>query len=126
MKIDHLELTHSDREKLLSPVGWLNDRIVLAAQMLLKKQSPWCGGLQDTILGQTLSFQVETTEFIQILHSGFGHWLTISTLGVDGDKDVMVYDSLYPSVGTYIQKQIAALLHTREPEIKVHMMDMQI
>ena len=38
----------------------------------------------------------------------------------------MVYDSLYPSVGTYIQKQIAALLHTREPEIKVHMIDMQI
>ena len=63
---------------------------------LLKKQFPSRGGFQDTILGQLLSFRVETTELVQILHDGHEHWLTISTIGVDSNAEVMVYNSKYP------------------------------
>ena len=35
-------------------------------------------GLQNTLLGSTLSFDVMTDEFVQVLHSSGNHWLTIS------------------------------------------------
>ena len=40
-----------------------------------------------------------------------GHWLTISTIGTS-HFDVHVYDSMYPSAGTLVKPQTAALLHT--------------
>ena len=61
-----------------------------------------------------------------VVHNGFGHWLTLTNIGADGDAEVMVYDSLYPSIGTFLQKQIATLLRTREKEIKVNIMNMQV
>ena len=37
-----------------------------------------------------------------------------------------MYDSLYPWIGTFVQKQIATLLRTRGKEIKVNIMNMQV
>ena len=70
-------LTDVDRATLLSPVGWLNDNLIVAAQNLLKKQSSM-PGFQDTYLGQSLGFEIQRGEFIQIFHDGYGHWLMIS------------------------------------------------
>ena len=65
-------------------------------------------------------------EYVQVIHNGFGHWLTITNIGAESDAEVMVYDSLYPSIGTFVQRQIAALLHTEQKKIKVNTTNMQI
>ena len=86
----------------MSPAGWLSDPIIDAAQLLLKKKCK-LPGFQETSYGMTLAFDVQRREFIQILHDGFGHWLTISTIGATNPGEVFVYDSMYPSVGTNVQ-----------------------
>lgn len=60
---------------------WLTGAIINTAQMLIKKAYPVADGFQDVLLGQTLGFEVKSSEFIQVLHTGRGHWLTISTIG---------------------------------------------
>ena len=69
-------LSADDRETLLNPVGWLNDRLVSAAQSMLRNQFQVLG-MQDTSLGHTLAFDILTTEFVQILHDGHAHWLLV-------------------------------------------------
>ena len=130
MKIYHLELTHSDREKLLSPVGWLNDRIIVLAahaDAIEKAISMvWRASRHNSRTDPQLSsennriYPDSAWQWIQTLPNNFYSW------GWWRQRRDGVYDSLYPSVGTYIQKQIAALLHTRKPEITVHMRNMQM
>ena len=62
----------------------------------------------------------------QVVHNGFGHWLTVTNIGAESAAEVMVYDSLYPSISMFMQKQIATLLHTSQKEIKVNIMNMQV
>ena len=45
-----------------------------------------------------MGFQVVSDEFVQIVHDGFGHWLTITNIGAS---------------------QIAAWLKTTESEIRI-------
>ena len=73
-----------------------------------------------------MAFKVESGSFVQILYNGYGHWLAITNIGAEGEDEVLVYDSLYPSVSTCVHKQIAALLHTNNREIRVKIVDMQI
>ena len=47
-----------------------------------------------------------TTEFVQILHDGHAHWLLVSTVGAKRNK-VIVYDSMYLSIGSHTRNQIA-------------------
>ena len=56
-------LSGNDRAILLSPVTWLNDNIVTAAQILLKSETS-CGGLQQPTLGQSLGFDIMREEFV--------------------------------------------------------------
>ena len=84
-KTDEYELSQNDREILLHPAAWLNDMNISAAQSLLKKQNLLC-------LGQTCGFDIQSEEFIQILHDGHGHWLTVSTVGAEDGAEVYVYD----------------------------------
>ena len=86
------KLSTAERDILLNPVGYLNDSIIAAAQALLKNQSISQGGFQDTVLGLTCNFQIETEEFVQILFNGHNHWLVISTVGAVDDSEVFVYD----------------------------------
>ena len=66
-----------------------------------------------------MGFKVECGSFVQILYNGHGHWLTITNIGAEGHDEVLVYDSLYPTVSTCVHKQIAALLHTNKREIRI-------
>ena len=50
----------------------------------------------------------------------------VSTVGAKNDGEVYVYDSMYPSVGTYTKKQIASILCTEQSEIELHIMDVQM
>jgi hypothetical protein len=123
--IKDMKLYKFDREVLLSPTGWITDGIVNAAQSLLKKQFPAVPGLQSVSLGLVMSFDIQEGEFIQILHTGNNHWLTISTIGMKHPQ-VKVYDSVYDYLEKITEAQIATLLCTREETIEVHMMDVQI
>ena len=100
-------LLREDQHILLNPAGWLTSSIIMAAQSMLKDQHRGMGGMQDPCLAQQMRFRNEPGKFVQVVHNGFGHWLTITNVGAKNDAEVMVYDSLYPSIGTYIQKQIA-------------------
>ena len=88
-----LNLHISEQDILLSPTAWITDTIVNAAQNMLKKQFPSISGLQDVALG-LVNFNIQTGEFVQILHTAEGHWLAISTLGLH-HPDVNIYDSVY-------------------------------
>ena len=126
IQTSHYTLSGEDRALLLSPMGWLNDNLIVAAQNLLKNQSS-IPGFQDTCRGMTMAFDIQCGEFIQILHDGHGHWLTISSIGASKEvKEIFVYDSMYHSIGTYTKKQIAALVSSQEKEIVIKMMNVQL
>ena len=123
--IKELNLLESDREILLNRTGLLTDSIIDAAQKLLKQAFPTLSGLQSVNCGLTMNFDIEPAEFVQVIHNGRGHWLTISTIGTS-HPDVHVYDSMYPSAGTLVKAQAAALLHTELPEICLQFMNVQM
>ena len=125
MQIPELGLRQSDREVLLSHTAWLNDDIVNAVLKLLRKANPAVPGLQDVCCGLTMNFDVEPGEFVQILHTGHGHWNTISTIGMK-HAEVQVFDSMYMCVPTIAKAQIAVLLTAEEPSIKLNLMDVQM
>ena len=109
--IPELKLTVHDKDVLLNPLGWLTDNLINAAQELIRREYQAVPSLQDVTNGRTLSYDGEAGEFVQIVHNQHGHWLTISTIGVNHPA-VSVYDSMYRSVSTQVKAQIAALLHT--------------
>ena len=117
-------LTHKERGILLSPREWLSDTIINASQVLLK-QGSGMHGFQETTLGMTLAYDVLWGGFVQILHDGFGHWLTISTIEATSPTEVFVYDSMYTTISTNVKRQIAAIMARPEEKITVNMMDVQ-
>ena len=114
-----------DESILYSQTAWLTDTIIDTAQKLLKQKVPARNGFQDVCCGQTYAFDVESSEFTQVLHNGHGHWLTISTIGAQ-EAELLVYDSLYPSISSSVKRQIAALLATDHDEITLRHMNVQM
>lgn len=125
IKNDLYSLDKRDKEIMYSNTSWLVDNIVNAAQKLMKEMFPTNNGFQDVCLGRIYIFDVETSEFIQILHNGHDHWLTISTIGAK-EGEVFIYDSLYCSVSPSVKAQIACLLATRKELIELKFMDVQM
>ena len=79
--------------------------------MPVKKQFTGCGRLQNTLLGQNLSFRVEEGPFVQIIH-GCGHWLCVTRSGRD-NGEVEVIDSMFCTLPVIAVKhsQYATLNH---------------
>ena len=96
-------LTYKERGILLSPREWLSDTIFNALQVLLK-QGSGMHGFQETTLGMTLAYDVLQGGFVQILHHGFGHWLTIITTEATSPTVVFVYDSMYTTISTNVKR----------------------
>jgi Ulp1 family protease len=110
-----LNLKRTD-EKVLLNGEWLTDTLINAGQMLIKSFYKKTSGFQDVTLGPTLAFKTEVDEFIQVLHNGSNHWITISTLGCrQGEVDV--FDSLSPKITSTMELQISALLATKTKNI---------
>lgn len=87
----------------------LSDVAVNAAQVILRQQFPHIQGMQDTLLGSTLTFNVIPHEIIQILHDGDLHWLLVSTFDcIDGE--VKIFDLLMSPPSLQFQLQAASLL----------------
>ena len=69
----------SSREKKTLLNGrWLSDTLINAGQELIHQQFPHISELQDVALGHTLAFSVMYNEFVQVLHNGEGHWVTLN------------------------------------------------
>ena len=122
---DLFQLDQSEKAILLTPTAWLTDSIIDASQKLLLQKMPSNTGFQSITLGRTLYFEVQSNEFVQILHNGHGHWLTISTVGMT-HPEVCVYDSMYPTTSTHVKHQIASLLATTQNTIRLRHMDVQM
>jgi hypothetical protein len=110
-----LDLHRSDENALLKR-EWLTDTLVNAGQTFIKSFYQKTSGFQDVRLGHTLAFKVEVGEFVQVLHNGSNHWITISTMGCS-QGEVDIFDSLSPRVTSSLEKQIAALLSTKTKQI---------
>ena len=88
---------HHDQEVVLSQRGWLTDKIICAAQMILLQFFPNMAGLQPPTLQKVFALQVHFGEFLQIVHVRNNHWAVVSTVGCQSGV-VRVYDSLYKTV----------------------------
>ena len=113
------------RNILLSDTAWLTCTVVDAAQHLLEVMADGqCSGFQSVAVGLTMQFEIQQSEFVQILHCDSGHWLTISTSGC-GLSEVLVYDSLYSGASRCVQCQIASLLSSPSSHVMLNFVDMQ-
>ena len=59
-------LTYDDQKVVVSPTGWLTDKVITAAQMLLLQHFPNMLGLQPPTLQEVLGFQVHSREFVHV------------------------------------------------------------
>lgn len=72
-------------------------------------------------------FSVEQGKFIQILHTGHNHWVTISTDSTADPVDpvIYVYDSMFDVASSHLNAQFACLLMTQAAAITVKFVDMK-
>ena len=77
------------------------------------------------MLGLTLSYAIQTEEFIQVLHTGCRHWVTVSTIGCR-EGEINIFDSYSPALTSHLMNHIAALLATPNATINMKYMDAQM
>ena len=75
-------------------------------------------GLQNVVFSHTLAFDVMQEEFVQVLHNGAGHWVTISTISCQ-TAEIDIFDSMSLALTGALERQIAALLCTQHDIITV-------
>ena len=57
-------------------------------------------------------------------YDGHGQWLMISGAITENDvQEIHVYDSMYPTVGTYTKKDIAPTVSASEKNVELKMMN---
>ena len=120
LEVDGIKLNKTQKD-ILSSTGWLDDKIVNAAQSLLRKQFG-LAGLQNTTLGYTLTYDIMRKQFVQILHNGQDHWLTVSTIGLQSSY-INIFDSMYSTLSSFCKDQICALLFANDKVINVEFID---
>lgn len=81
---------------------------------------------QETTLGVMIAYGVLWGGFIQIVHDGFGYWLTIRNIEATSPTEVFDYDSTYASNNTNVKQQIAAIMARPEEKITVKMIHSNI
>ena len=110
-------LHHGFLEILTSSCAWLTDSKINAAQILIKRGNPLVSGLQNVILELTNTFDIQTREFIQLLHTtGQGHWQhVVSTIGTEHPA-VNVFDSMLCHCPDHSKVQILSILMTKQAQ----------
>ena len=92
---------------------------------MLKTSCPHIGGLQDTAIAETLSFDVQRREFVQVLNVSGCHWVTVSTIGCQPGV-VKIYDSIPSfSLPARTKEQIAAIVFSQDKEITLELQEVQ-
>ena len=64
-------------------------------QTILFKNLPLISGFEDTSLGPSNMFSIQTGDFIQVLHEN-NHWVTVSSPTESATSVVYLYNSLQP------------------------------
>lgn len=123
MWVRRLCLTEDDRNRLASG-KWLNGSLINAAQNLLREKFANEKGLQDTISKET-SWKPVHGEFVQILHVGKSHWLTVSNKHCPSGT-VCVYDSTKGGIPADAKIQVAAIVRCQEAELVLEVMDVDL
>ena len=114
----------SDYDALLNGI-WITDNIVNAGQIIIKYTFPHICGLQNILPVMNLQFDVQLTEFVQILHIDGNHWITISTIGCKVGE-VNLYDcNQCESLSASTEEQMSCLLNSKEKELHVKIMPVQ-
>ena len=94
--------------------------IINFAQILLHK--PFATpGIQNTVMGYTLTYYVVCEPFVQIWHNGQGHWLTVSNIGLQSSYINMIV--MYSTLSSQAQDEICAFLHTNQEVTHVQFVD---
>ena len=103
-------LTQADYDIIESPTGWLDCSVIQGAHILLKQVNPLIKGFQRTTLGPVRNFDVVTSEFVQILHTGNQHWVCTSSVGCLPGR-VNLYDSLFHDIiANEVEEQLKDLM----------------
>ncbi|XP_065060557.1 uncharacterized protein LOC135687817 [Rhopilema esculentum] len=126
ISISSLQLTKEDKEIMQFSDMWLNDRIINAVQFILKKQFPLIEGFQDTLLQKKHQFKVMSGEFVQIINKSGNHWMTLSTLGINHQGSIKIFDSMNSKVlNQEIKGIIASVIMTKNRVIHVKVENVQ-
>ena len=120
------ELCLTESDKLHITKGrWLDDKVVHAAQTLLKKTYPHIEGLQNPLLAQTLEFETCRGRFVQVLNVSEAHWITVSNINCKPGV-IAVYDSKTKShVPSLTKKHIAAMVSSNEKKFTLTTQNVQ-
>ena len=103
-------------DSAISKTSMLPDKHIQMAQELLHRQFPHIEGLMSPSISTVRQFPVMRQEFVQVLHTGGLHWVTVSTIGCKGNNKVNLYDSLYHGISPQTEEQIASLLFVDNAE----------
>ena len=123
--LEDLCLYPADKESI-SAGKWITDTVVNAAQMLLQKAYPHIGGLQDTVLAETLAFDIQRGEFVQVLNICRNHWITVTNINCKAGI-IAIYDSV-PSgrVPSRTRDQIAAMIFCEDKAFTLQFQPVQV
>ena len=56
-----------------------------------------------------MAFSIMRENFIQILHDGCGHWITLSAVGAQASNKLFIYDTMLHSSGGHGRKEVGQL-----------------
>ncbi|XP_065680304.1 uncharacterized protein LOC124806293 [Hydra vulgaris] len=99
----------------------LSDTVIHSVQNMISGVS----GLQDPVLGQNLSFHAIKESFVQVLHNGDAHWLTVSTFWCS-DGEVCLLDSMFHGkVKNHVIRQICAIMQCTKDILTVRVLPVQ-
>ena len=115
-----INLSHKEIDRIINQ-RFLNDTVIRYFQKLVKNVN----GFEDPLLGQKLNFKECSEEFIQLLHDGRHHWMTISTLDCQPGKG-KYYDSMFKGKLTESEKnQICCITRFKGKNIKIDVVPVQ-
>ena len=67
----------------MSPTGWLTDKVITAAHMLILQHFPDMLDLQPHPLQTVFAFHVHSDKFFKIIKVRNNHWCVVSTVGCE-------------------------------------------
>ena len=120
INVGNITLKDEEKSILYLPSAWLNDRIIDAAQEMLKRQFPHIWSLDTCLKASNLTFKKARGNFIQIVNrdpqKGGSHWLTLSTMKVKSSNEIKIYDSAFTSMSFPTQQVVCQLLRDGPPK----------
>lgn len=114
--IENIRLWESDEELFLDPDKWLDDKHVMCAQLLIKRQFPKIGGLQSTLLQQKKIIPLPKKS-LQIVHLP-EHWISVSMMNTKND-DIVLYDSSSLGVDENTKLLLSKMVCTKNLKFRV-------